>query len=393
MFKERHKLKVGSFFSFLFALSITILINAPTIKVIFISTELINLIGVMLLTIIGLMRIIKLGEIKLSKNIIITIISVVFLWFTIILSVFWSPISLDFKVLFQYLSVLIVSLITLTAAKPTDVEYYINMQLIWSFFIALLNLTVGIQINEAEGQHYLTLGFPLGIGLVLSSGLLISYLNNNRKKLTVVFMFIIFFIFLITLIGLRGRSPVIIAFTTILIFWLIFIISSRRNRFINILILSFVGISGYYTIIHVANASWLERFLRLTKNTDHEPRFMLYNTTINLILDKPLFGHGAGSFNYLVNSIYPHNIFLEVAFYAGILGIICLLTIVLIFMSKVIFTVIKKEFRLIPLAMISFYSLMIWNFSYSLGNSYIVFASICFFIGVERQPLKHERGP
>lgn len=377
-------MKINSFLSFMFATAILILINTPSIKVIFISSELVNILGIGLLLFVAYIRVLF-TKIRVSNHILLSVSIISLLWVLLLLSAIWSPSSPSFKELFQYLAIMLVSIATLLLATKNDVRYYVILQLVWSLFIAILQLTVGIQLNRDLGQHYLTIGFPLGIGFVISSGLLIDKINNIQRNISSTTLSIgLLFIFLLALIDLSGRSPVIMSVLTIFYFWFLYILSIKGKKIKNLFIFGMVLLFGFYAVTSFASESLYSRFLRLINNFDSEPRWEIYSNTLKFVKESPLYGYGLNSYNSIVGGNYPHNIFLEVTFYSGILGLVFLMLFMLIFINSTVHSIKEKNFFSMAVGMIALYSFFIWNVSYSLSSSYIVFVSLCLFIKISK---------
>ncbi|GLO67574.1 O-antigen ligase family protein [Oceanobacillus kimchii] len=378
-------MKVSKLVSLLFVVSLVTLINAPTLKIILISSEVINIIGISLIVVTGSLKLFLNEKIVLNKSIIITLISIWCFWIILLASTYWSPVVLDLKNLFKYLSVFIISFIILLTSEKKDARLFIVFQLIWSLYIAILNLSLGIQVDSSLGQHYLTVGFPIGIGLVISTGLLINYINNKQSKYKIIFMILFFILFLVSLINLSGRSPVFMSIAVILLTWLMYIVLNKKKRLRNLLLLIIVTISGYFLIIKAADTVWINRFQDLLESTEDEPRWLIYKNTLNLIQQNPIKGYGLDSYSSVASGTYPHNIFLEVMFYGGFSALIFLVIIIINFLINMLRVIKNKDFESITISMIALYSLFIWNFSYSLSDTTMVFSSICFLIGISKQ--------
>ena len=121
------------------------------------------------------------------------------------------------------------------------------------------------------------------------------------------------------------------------------------------------------------------------ESTEDEPRWLIYKNTFNLIQQNPIIGYGLDSYRSVASGTYPHNIFLEVMFYGGFLALIVLFVTIINFLINMLRVVKNKDFVPITIGMIALYSLFIWNLSYSLSDTAMVFSSICFSIGISKE--------
>lgn len=374
-------MKASSVLGFLYALSIVILINTPSIKVVFYSTELVNIFGAALLLFISILRLVREKHIKLNNVKLISLITIILLWLVLLTSVYWSPDIISFKNLSQYLSVFLISICIILFSKTEDINHFLKMQIIWSSIIVILHMTGGINIDRSLGQHYLTVGFPIGIGLTIIGGSIIRSVNLQERRKTLFFT-ILFVIFLLALTSIKGRSPVIMSMATMFLFWLIYTYKQRKNRFKNILIILTTGLVSSIVFLQYASEQWLTRMTRLTETTQEEPRVFIYKQALSFIKDSPSLGYGLGSYNYFTGINYPHNIFLEITFYSGVVGLILFVCFLFIFLKSAIHALNKNNIEIITLSMIATFCLLVWNVSYSLSSSYILFVSLGFVIGV-----------
>ncbi|MED4170868.1 O-antigen ligase family protein [Halalkalibacterium halodurans] len=371
-------MKVNTISSFLFAFSVAILINAPSIKVIFYSTEIVNILGTFLIIMVGILRSLKKSTINVNLNIILAAISITLLWGFLLISSFWSPEVVESKSIFQYLAVFVASLTMLLLSNKSDIKYYLTLQVVWSLFVALMHLTVGIQTDSSQGEHYLTIGLPIGIGLVISTGYIVKRINVKDSNYHVL-QIVIFIMLLIGLITLRGRSPVIMSIITIYFFWVMLILKSRRKIIKNSFILTTITGIGLFIVAKFSSDIWLDRLMRFSDSSYEEPRIEIYQRTIKLISENIL-GYGLNSYSSITMGNYPHNIFLEITFYSGLIGLTFFSFFIWIFIKSVLKAITSRNFELITISMVAVYVLLIWNVSYSLSSTYVPFVALCFAV-------------
>ena len=121
---------------------------------------------------------------------------------------------------------------------------------------------------------------------------------------------------------------------------------SNRNY---LYIISFLIIAVFAMAI-ILNPSISQRLLNLTSFTNYlGPRVFIYSNTIPIILERPIFGWGAGSFPFLFQMNYPnfnrdpthpHNLILEMANSYGLIFAFIMLTTI----SLIIFYSYKQIF-------------------------------------------------
>ncbi len=176
-------------------------------------------------------------------------------------------------------------------------------------------------------QHYL--------GLSTTTAALVLLLVYLKKPLVYTI------IALVTLIGLGGRGAFLFLIFTLFIWKFDKIINfgssiklTRKNLSFSLLSVSALFVAGYYffdKILAVINFG-LSRFTTLLDpSVDRSTRGRIERLeyTIDYMLEAPwkfLFGEGIGSFGILYTGVdgreYPHNIYLEVLFELGLMGLI-----------------------------------------------------------------------
>lgn len=358
--------------TYMFIFGAFVMINAPSLKLIY-SSELINAFGMILLAIGFLYRIIF-EKIFLNKKNLLLILCMTIFFLLLLISTLWSPVQFTLVSFLQYVSSYLSFIFLFIGFRTIDVKKYIYLQLFWSIILSGASLLGFIQTNSALGQHYLTIGLPLGLGLVGIFGIIMRDVNERSKSRITSKAFIAAILFL-GLITLNGRSPIIMSVLVIYLSWMI-LIYFEKNKSKNILMILIISMLLIYLTANFAGEELLDRFNRLSSlntNPNEEPRTLIYNSAFRLI-KRNFFGYGLQSFQYYTGYLYPHNIFLEIAFESGLQAIISFVPIVLTMLIKYINFLKNKNFLFISISMMSWYVLLIWNISYSLSNAYVFFS-------------------
>ncbi|WP_157689266.1 O-antigen ligase family protein [Haloplanus rallus] len=227
----------------------------------------------------------------------------------------------------------------------------------------------GIHTIINEGT-YIGVNRLLGVGIVCSIFVIMDVKNNTLRILFGFFS--LMNLFFMTQTG--GRGP-LIAVIISLIFSLVWNYNTGKVRdYLWYMITLFVSL-----IILVLNGGrTINRLLSLI----HDPgrsaiiRIDMAIHSVNLFLERPLLGHGIGSFPTLYKSgtyMYPHNIFLEILVESGTIGIIFLS----FFIYYVSITVIKyrnHNYRLAGLiSSLIIYSLINASVSFDIPGNKVFF--------------------
>lgn len=373
-------------FSIIYSLFIFLVLNIPSVKIIY-SSEIINIFALVCLFGVGLLRVVFIDDYKIlyTKRTIKFLILFLAMWIIImILTLFNGSINLSLRNLLRYI-VLISYVITVTLfTKYEDYKYIVILQSVWAGILSIMNFGGLIRLSRSLGQHYLTLGMPIGAGVVCMIGLLILDRGKLIKKVHWIF---ILGISLITLGSLRGRAPLLLSIIVPIISTLIMSFSEKGiiNKIKIILPTTIaLGLLGYFTYQNLSKV-WIERFMDLFLFQESS-RYYIYKTSIELFKNNPL-GKGLISFDKY-GFPYPHNIFLEIAITGGIIAFTIFIIISFIFGANIISKIKSKSYGTI-VASLSLFFFLTWNISFNLSSSYIPFVGIALVMmsGFENQKI------
>ena len=258
--------------------------------------------------------------------------------FSTFLSIFLNDISsISTFYLKEYSSRFItplVGLLIIFSFKITE-KKFITLLTCFSFTLSInslfviyqfLNGNTGRPTGFVNNNNYMLLCIEL---LILP--IIITYILNNRQislKLKV-FFYSSFFIILPAIIFQNTR---IIWIGLFLSFLLILFLSIKSKKKLIILIFSFLLI--IFSIFQISPAS-TQRFNSITnlnyENQSNSERLLMWQSSINMFIEHPLFGIGIGNFqdqymSYYRSSlsretpVHPHNNFLFILSESGIVG-------------------------------------------------------------------------
>ena len=168
----------------------------------------------------------------------------------------------------------------------------------------------------------------LGISLLNSFAFTALVVFNKRLFKPPVLIALIV-ICLITLFGSGGRGGILFSLFSVIVFG-VFERKNSKQIFIGILAIMLAIIAAYYQfdeikLLFERSIYRLSFLFSEDKGSSVNQRLELINFTINKIADNPIFGYGIGSFSKEYYNIdgryYPHNIFLEIWFELGVIGV------------------------------------------------------------------------
>lgn len=222
---------------------------------------------------------------------------------------------------------------------------FLIITLIFSFWIAIESLLFFQESDgafiKALGGNYLGIGRILGIGFILIIFYIVLKKKNWKMNMIALSLAILY---LYLLFNAGGRGPLIATILSLSILGLHYIkfengtILIKRNI---VWVIAAFCISAFIfisTLLSDKLPQTLQRLLLLFNDEDKgasaETRLYYYDQSIELIKEKIFFGYGIGSWpvelGFPDTRNYPHNIFIEVQFELGVVGLILLLMLMII---------------------------------------------------------------
>lgn len=254
------------------------------------------------------------------------------------------------RILMFYVTMCIPSIYLAILINQKDINNFFKVLKVFTIvltfcfiFQMITNETNGLSvINKIGGANHLTIGYTTSL---LTSVSLLSLFNSD--KLHTKILWISMLISDISILFISGARGALVA-TTIIIILLSynFIVNEKRIVFFSIFFMPFL-IGGLYILIKVFLKK--ELFWRLLytfddKNSDVTGgRVLLYDKAVEMIMEKPIFGNGVGTFSSTLNMyVFPHNIFLQLLNEFGFfVFIICII---------ILYLLLKKAFILLKIS-------------------------------------------
>jgi len=218
-------------------------------------------------------------------------------------------------------------------------QHYFGMDL---YRNRLLEPRGGVFLSLGLFGHHLTFGGYYMLVFLLAS---VIFLSAKRAGIFRIFDFLAPIVLGFALVFSYARSAWLGGVVGILTFGFL-----KGGKFILFLIL---GVFFLCLLIYVIEPTSWDRIkeIDLSKDKPESTRIRLWQTSVNMIKDKPIWGIGLGNFgklfdHYKVEGIYdttchPHNDFLNVAVNSGLLGLLAYLSIWAVFL----YSTIKARFK------------------------------------------------
>jgi|SRR5690625_913375 len=267
---------------------------------------------------------------KKSLTSLIFLLLVLIFFYIMILTSFYSP---D-KAMAVKKVIDILYLFILTVGSYFILRLYSNYNQVlkvtaFTFLFIGLIYMIPICFSVLTGANRATtyIGGPNVVTRLLFFALVSSgYLYSLKRKVRYIWFLTLFFIGII-LIGSRGGM--VGAFVSLGLFLFIYV-SSKPTSLKAIFNKRALGIAVVVSPLIIALSDYFiktfrERFiLLLVDNIYYSSRDIIYENTLEAIIEKPIFGHGLNAYSAVVGGpfYYPHNIILEVLIDSGVLGLI-----------------------------------------------------------------------
>jgi hypothetical protein len=366
------------YYSLLFSLGLFLTLNVPSVKI-FYSSEIINIFAFFMVWFIGLTRTIILdkGIIKFYEHKKIVLFLFLLMWYIIfIVTILKVPNNMSFRFYSEYFIVILFFVGVLLFTKEEDISNVIYIQIFWAVVLSILTVTIGINLDRSLGQHYLTLGVPIGAGIVSSLSVI---LLKDKKFSFNVWVILALIVSIIAISSLRGRSPLILSFIVPMIIGLLTLIFEKKLKLKiknGILYSIFFIIISWFVYNNLSDVL-LRRIINLQNFLETEERFRVYSISLDIIKNNPLGIGLKNSVNYGI--VYPHNIFLEIFISGGIGAMVMFIFVIISVARNVLHSIKQQSYSICALSIFLFY-FFTWNVSFDLSSSYIPFTALAIMI-------------
>ena len=206
--------------------------------------------------------------------------------------------------------------------------YFLRIMILLSITLGLIYSYRGIYLAALNRNWEEITAAYLGISLLNSFAFTALVVFNKRLFKPPVLIALIV-ICLITLFGSGGRGGILFSFFSVIVYG-VFERKNAKQIFSGFLVIMLATIAAYYQfdeikVLFERSIYRLSFLFSEDKGSSVDGRLELINFTFNKIADNPIFGYGIGSFSKEYYNIdgryYPHNIFLEIWFELGVIGV------------------------------------------------------------------------
>lgn len=240
----------------------------------------------------------------------------------------------------------------------------------------------------------------IGAGWLLAMGTLIVlfYPLWPSRFARAVFFFLLLPLLVVGLFASVARGPIVACLLVGLLGLGISLVRRRvqASTALLLLVLVFVGATVAYYFVrqadlekYSAKASELEQLLVNGESTGSAGnRLKFYRATLEAIPDHMLFGTGIGSWAkfYYGSDLrnYPHNLFLEIAFEAGLLGLASLLILFALVVRAMMRMLAASNFHFLVLGLLVLFCVLASQFSGDLDDNRLIWVWIGVSLAVSR---------
>ena len=227
---------------------------------------------------------------------------------------------------FQCLLLFILVLAHLSKRTP---QIAINVLLSFMFGSILLTIlySFGLGIDFTHDKRIIVFGSGLnGLGFLIAVGILLllstifeNQLNFGRQRY-LLFLLIPLMLKLIAETGSRG------AVISLSVGWLLFVFLLKMKKTFKLLFIIVALASTFYAGQYMLKSDvFRSRIIRTIEIGDTSQRIEIWSSIFPIFIENPIFGVGETGYHDNIPKIFgknvsPHNVFLEVLIYTGILG-------------------------------------------------------------------------
>ncbi len=202
--------------------------------------------------------------------------------------------------------------------------FVIGSALVGTFYL----LEIGTEL-DSDGRVTIFNDNPnqIGVKMAIASLFLIDYtLNNKYKKIYKPY----YLILLIPIVSLLIATASRVAFISFIIGVVLFFILQKTRRIYSKLLIILVGIiliNHGFNYLQQTDATILLRMDKSVNEGSISGRDEIWTGYLPTIIDNPIFGVGitgktSVAVKYFGNDRSPHNVFIEILLYSGIVGLI-----------------------------------------------------------------------
>lgn len=353
-----------------------LLLSTPSVKL-FYSSELVNVMALVLLVLGGSC------SARISSAPPRTLLLVLWAIFAILIWLFLLRSAYNYALLdivkYGYL-VAAVFLLVLCVDRSI-VTLVTRLLLLWACWLALWHLTIGIPTNPELGQHYLSVGLPIAVGLAISMIGAFIERGSGRERMGYLLAAVLC---LAAIVTLPGRSTLInpmIVFITSGVF--VGLLDRGRTARMRTMVAASIGAAllGSLALYSHIDFAQSQRFDRLLNRMAEEPRLILYRDAIEHIVESPIIGYGTNAPRAEFGH-YPHNLFLDILLQGGVVLLIPFLAIFVLY-GRAFLKCARNgsgERGLLGFLGASGVLFLQWNTSFDLTTSYIPIGAMAMLI-------------
>ena len=253
--------------------------------------------------------------------------------------------------------------------------------------VTVLQLIAGLETTNGDGDvTRIGAGWLVG----MAATIVLFYPLFSRESTQRVFLVCSMPFFLAGLMASVARGPMVALSIVLLIRLVLWFKDGHRHTAVALTALSIVsGIGAYYFLRDAGGHKYTTKARELARLIEGDTttgsaaaRIDFYRSTLAAIPDRPLLGQGAGSWSVFYygrdERAYPHNLFLEVAFEEGLLGLGALLFFLASVCSSIMWLYGETKSRHLTLGVLVLYCVVVGMFSGDLDDNRLLW----FWIGM-----------
>lgn len=238
------------------------------------------------------------------------------------------------------------------------------------FLLVVLIYSDYVTITIEKQRYRLLLGRyanlnPILLGRYAGLVIIVSlfYIDNFKKKSMKVASLVILFLASYGMIVSGSRAPLLFFIVAMIIYIILYSVYFKKTK-INILII----ISPVIILLFIVFKDDIFLFQRSRmillgsplEDSDVFQRLLYFKESINMFVEKPIFGNGTNAFKYM-HGMYPHNLFFEIMSDHGLFGLVSLLMIVCGNIVTSILLLRKSDYQVLPYSILT---IVLWIYGF-----------------------------